>query len=56
MNTMAATAVLFRDYAFDHRMSVYGEISQHLSDLFDKHAGGVSKFSLVQGLDQAAAV
>ena len=46
----------FRDYAFDHRMSVYGEISQQLSDLFDKHAGGVSKFSLVQGLDQAAAV
>ena len=46
----------FRDYAFDHRMSVYGEISQQLSDLFDKHAGGVSKFSLVQGLDQPAAV
>jgi quinol monooxygenase YgiN len=46
----------FRDYAFDHRMSVYGEISQQLSDLFSKHAGGVSKFSLVQGLDQAAPV
>jgi quinol monooxygenase YgiN len=46
----------FRDYAFDHRMSVYGEISQHLSELFNKHAGGVSKFSLVQGLEQAAAV
>ena len=46
----------FRDYAFDHRMSVYGEISQQLSDLFNKHAGGVSKFSLVQGLDQAAPV
>src|SRR5215471_12133402 len=46
----------FRDYAFDHRMSVYGEISQQLSDLFNKHAGGVSKFSLVQGLGQAAPV
>jgi quinol monooxygenase YgiN len=46
----------FRDYAFDHRMSVYGEISQHLSDLFKKHAGGVGKFSFVQGLGQAAAV
>ena len=46
----------FRDFAFDHRMSVYGEISQHLSDLFTKHAGGVSKFSLAQGLDQAAPV
>jgi hypothetical protein len=48
-----ARDTLFRDYAFDHRMSVYGEISQHLSDLFTKHAGGVSKFSFVQGLEQA---
>jgi quinol monooxygenase YgiN len=46
----------FRDYAFDHRMSVYGEISPQLSDLFKKHAGGVSKFSFVQGLEQAARV
>jgi len=46
----------FRDFAFDHRMSVYGQISQHLSDLFTKHAGGVNKFSLVQGLQQAAPV
>ena len=56
MNTMEAAAVLFRDYAFDHRMSVYGEISQQLSDLFKKHAGGVSKFSFVQGLERAAPV
>jgi len=46
----------FRNFAFDHRMSVYGEISQHLSDLFKKHAGGVSKFSFAQGLEQAAPV
>jgi hypothetical protein len=37
-------------------MSVYGEISQHLSELFNKHAGGVSRFSFVQGLAQAAPV
>jgi quinol monooxygenase YgiN len=46
----------FRDFAFDHRMSVYGEISQHLSDLFNKHAGGVGKFSFVLGLEQAAPI
>ena len=46
----------FRDFAFDHRMSVYGEISQDLSDLFTKHAGGVSKFSSLQGLERAASV
>lgn len=46
----------FRDFAFDHRMSVYGEISQRLSDLFTEHAGGASKFSSIQGLEQAASV
>ena len=56
MHIMEARAVLFRDYAFDHRMSVYGEISQQLSDLFDKHAGGVGKFSFVQGLEQVAPI
>ena len=55
-HVVAARDTLFGDYAFDHRMSVYGEISQHLSDLFNKHAGGVSKFSFVQGLEQAAPV
>ena len=55
-HVVAARDAWFRDFAFDHRMSVYGEISQQLSDLFNKHAGGVGKFSLVLGLEQAAAV
>jgi hypothetical protein len=37
-------------------MSVYGEISQPLRDLFDKHAGGVSSYSFLQGLQNAATV
>jgi quinol monooxygenase YgiN len=55
-HVVAVRDAWFTDYAFDHRMSVYGEISQHLSELFNKHAGGVSKFSFVQGLAQAAPV
>ena len=55
-HVVAARDAWFRDYAFDHRMSVYGEISQDLSDLFTKHAGGVSKFSSLQGLERAASV
>ena len=55
-HVVAARDAWFRDYAFDHRMSVYGEISPHLSDLFTKHAGGVSKFTFAQGLEQAAPV
>ena len=55
-HVVAVRDAWFRDFAFDHRMSVYGEISQHLSGLFAKHAGGASKFSFVQGLEQAAPV
>ena len=51
-----ARAILFDRYAYDHRMSVYGEISQPLRDLFSKHAGGVSSYSFLQGLQTAAAV
>jgi quinol monooxygenase YgiN len=53
---MGARELLFRESALDHRMAVYGEISQQLKSLFDKHAGGVSKFSFFQGLKQSPAV
>jgi quinol monooxygenase YgiN len=33
-HVMDARAILFDKYAYDHRMSVYGEISQPLRDLF----------------------
>ena len=55
-HVMAARAILFDRYAYDHRMSVYGEISQPLRDLFNKHAGGVSSYSFLQGLETDAAV
>jgi len=55
-HVMEARALLFRDYAFDHRMAVYGEISPQLRDLFIEHAGGVGEFAFLQGLEQPAAV
>jgi quinol monooxygenase YgiN len=55
-HVVAVRDAWFRDYAFDHRMSVYGEISHHLSDMFNKHAGGVSEFTFAQGLEQATPV
>jgi quinol monooxygenase YgiN len=55
-HVVAVRDAWFRDHAFDHRMSVYGEISPQLIDLFKKHAGGVSKFSFVQRLAQAAPI
>ena len=56
MHVMEARAVLFRDYAFDHRMTAFGEVSQQLRDLATKHAGGITVYSLLQGLETAAAV
>jgi hypothetical protein len=53
---MEARAVLFRDYAFDHRMSAFGEISQQLRDLSQKHAGGLTVYAFLEGLGAAAAI
>lgn len=50
---MGAREQLFKEAADDHQMAVYGEISPELAGLFDKHAGGVSKFSFVRGLTAA---
>jgi quinol monooxygenase YgiN len=55
-HVMAARAVLFDTYAYDHRMCVYGEISDELRGLFDQHAGGVSSYSFLQGLGTTAGV
>ena len=55
-HVMDARAVLFREYAFDHRMTVFGEVSQQLRDLTTKHAGGITVYSFLQGLETAAAV
>lgn len=55
-HVMEARAILFEKYAYDHRMSVYDEISEPLRALFSKHAGGVNAYSFLQGLEKAAAV
>jgi quinol monooxygenase YgiN len=53
---MEARAVLFRDYAFDHCMSAYGELSPQLRELGKKHAGGFREFTFLEGLQRAPAV
>jgi quinol monooxygenase YgiN len=55
-HVVAVRDAWFRDYAFDHRMSVYGEISQELRELGNKHAGGIAVYSFLRGLKTAAAV
>ena len=56
MHVLEARTVLFKDFAFDHRMTVFGEISQQLRDLAIRHAGGITVYSFLQGLEPAAAV
>ena len=55
-HVMDARAILFEKYAYDHRMTVFGEISQELRELGNKHAGGIAVYTFLQGLQTAAAV
>ena len=52
-NVAAAREALFRDYAYDHEMTLYGEPSPALAELMERLAGVVPfrRFSLLQGLD-----
>jgi quinol monooxygenase YgiN len=45
---------LFRDYADNHFMTVYGERSQTLIDLFKAHGVGFKWFDFVEGLQPTA--
>jgi quinol monooxygenase YgiN len=49
-NILEARTRLFRDYADNHFMTVYGEVSQPLLDLLKAHAQGFKWFSFLHGL------
>ena len=53
---IAAREVLFRDFAFDHKMTAFSDVSPQLRDLAVKHAGGIVLYSFFQGLETPAAV
>ncbi len=53
---LEARTILFRDFAFDHRMTIFGEPSQRLKDLTVKHAGGITVYTFMEGLRETAAV
>jgi quinol monooxygenase YgiN len=48
-----ARAKLFRDFAYDHDMTIYSELSPALADVFEAMADHVTvhRYSLFQGLD-----
>lgn len=49
-HVLEARNILFRDYAYDHRMTAYGEVSPQLVELANTHAGGLGRYSFLQGL------
>jgi quinol monooxygenase YgiN len=52
-----ARAKLFRDFAYDHDMTIYGELSPALADVVEAMADHVTfhRYSLFQGLDAESA-
>ena len=55
-HVMAAREILFREYAYDHRMTAFGEVSPQLRELANRHAGGMAVYSFLQGLEAEATV
>jgi quinol monooxygenase YgiN len=55
-HVMETRAVLFEKYAYDHRMTAFGEVSDELRALANKHAGGLAVYSFIQGFEAAASV
>ena len=56
MHIMAARSVLFRDFAYDHQATLYGEVSQDFINLVTERMGAPTVFSFVHGLEPATAV
>jgi quinol monooxygenase YgiN len=48
-----ARATLFHDFAYDHDMTIYGQVPQALADVFEAMAGHVTvhRYLLFEGLD-----
>ena len=51
-NILEARTKLFKDYANDHFMTVYGEVSQPLLGLLKTHQVGHKWFSFVHGMGE----
>ena len=55
-HVVEARAKLFSDFAYDHEMTAYGEVSQQLVELSNKHAGGLGRYAFLQGLQREAQI
>jgi len=53
-HVLDARTTLFKDYADNHFMTVYGEVSEPLLNLLKAHAAGFKWFCFIQGLEPSA--
>jgi quinol monooxygenase YgiN len=57
LHIMEARAILFRDFAYGHRSTLYGEVSENLLNLLKERMGAApAAFSFLQGLERTATV
>ncbi len=49
-HVLEARNKLFEDFAYDHRMTAFGEVSPRLVELAKVHAGELGMYSFLQGL------
>jgi quinol monooxygenase YgiN len=55
-NILEARTTLFKDYADNHFMTLYGEVSESLLNLLKQHGVGYKWFSFFQGLKPSAVI
>ena len=57
IHIMEPRTILFRDYAFDHQSTIYGEVSQDFITLVKERMGAApTTFAFVHGLEESATV
>jgi quinol monooxygenase YgiN len=54
LNVREAREALYADFAYDHRMAMYGEPSPRLVELVDRIGVDVAWFTLLQALEPAS--
>ena len=55
-HVLEARTKLFKDYADNHFMTLYGEQTQPVVDLLKKHPVGFKSFSFLQGLEPSPVI
>lgn len=56
MHIRDARERMFKEFAYDHQLSIFGDVSPQLKEMFKARGMSVGVFSFFQGLNQPATV